>query len=64
MGKRAEKEEWLVELVGDQNPGPEAPFRSKRGGRKRNVRGGVIAREVMEKNRYIRVIVREGGQKR
>ena len=30
-GERPEKEGWLVELVGDQNPGSEAPPRSKIG---------------------------------
>ena len=30
-GERREKEGWLVELVGDQNPGSEAPPRSKIG---------------------------------
>ena len=29
-GKRPEKERWLVELVGDQNAGPEAPPMSKK----------------------------------
>ena len=28
-GERLEKEEQLIELVGDQNPGSEAPPRSK-----------------------------------
>ena len=47
------------ELVGDQNPGPEAPPWSKKGrereGSKGDVRGG-----AMEKSRYVRVI--EGKQ--
>ena len=30
-GKRLEKEGWLIEFVGDQNSGPEALPRSKRG---------------------------------
>ena len=32
--ERQEKEGWLVELIGDQSPSPEAPPRSKRGGSK------------------------------
>ena len=43
------KEKRLVELGGDQNSGPKAPPRSKRG--ERDVRGGAI-----EKSRYVRVI--------
>ena len=30
-GERPEKEGMSVELVGDQNPGPETPSRNKRG---------------------------------
>ena len=40
-GERAEKERQLVKLVGDQNPSPEAPPSSKRGGSKGNVRGSM-----------------------
>ena len=50
-GKRPEKEGWLLELVGDQNPGPEASRRSKSGGSKGDARGG-----AMEKSGYIRVM--------
>ena len=48
-----------LELVGDQNPGPETPPRSIESERRRNkgeVRGGATAREAMKKNRYDRVI--------
>ena len=49
----------MVELVGNQNSGPEAPSgarKGERGGSKGYVRGGAPARETMEKSRYIRVI--------
>ena len=46
-----------MELVGDRNPGPEAPPRSKRGREsKGDVRGGATVRGAMEKSRYVRVI--------
>ena len=57
-----EKEGWLIELVGDQNQGPEAPPRSKLGQERkqeRNVRGGATAREAMKKSRYCRDIEEE-----
>ena len=50
---------WLVELV-DQNPGPEAPLRSKRGGSEGDVKGGLTAKGALEKSRYIKVIEGEG----
>ena len=50
------KEVWFVELIGDQNPRPEAPPRSKRGGSKGDVRGGATVRRAMENSRYVRVI--------
>ena len=53
-GERPESEGQLVELVGDQNPGPEAPSRRKkgeRGGSKGNVKGG-----AMGKGRYVKII--------
>ena len=56
------REGQLEELVGDQNPSPEAPPRSKRGGSKGNIRGGTTARGAMEKCRYVRVV--EGGKSR
>ena len=37
-GERPEKEGWLVELVDDQNPGPEAPSRMKMEQKKREQR--------------------------
>ena len=37
-GKRPEKKGRLVELVGDQNPGSEAPFRSKIGRKRKEQR--------------------------
>ena len=48
---RKTREKWLVELLGNQNPGLEAPSRSKRGGRKGDIREG-----AMKKNRHFRVI--------
>ena len=50
------KKGWLVELVGDHNPGPEALPKSKRGGNKEEVRGGATASGAMEKSRYVRII--------
>ena len=44
------------ELISDQNPGPIAPPRSKRGGSKGIVRRRATAKRVMEKGRYVRVI--------
>ena len=55
-GKRLEREGQLVDLVGDYNSGPEAPPMSKREGRKKDVRGGVTDRKVMEKSGYVRFI--------
>ena len=50
-GERPEREGQMVELVGDQNQGPVAPPKSKkgqkRGGGKGDVRGGATAREAM-----------------
>ena len=37
-GERPEREEQLEELVGDQNSGPEAPPRSKKGPKRREQR--------------------------
>ena len=54
-GERPEKEERLVELVGDQNRGSNAPPRSKIG----RERKGEVKRGSMEKSRYVRVIERE-----
>ena len=53
-GERSEKEEWLVELVGDQNPGSEAPSKGKRGRSKGDVKG-----RAMEKSRYFGVFENE-----
>ena len=53
------KEGQLIELVGDQNPGPEVPPRSKRGGSKGKVKGGAAARGA-KKSRCIKVIEGEG----
>ena len=61
-GKRSEREGQLVELVGDQNPSPEAPSKSKRGESKGDVRGRATARRAMEKSRYVRVIERSQSQ--
>ena len=55
-GERPKKEGWLVELVSDQSPGPEAPPRCRRGGSKGNVSGGATAKGMMEKGRYVTVI--------
>ena len=58
-GKRPEREGHIEELVGGQNPGPEAPPKSRkdeRGGSKGNAREGAIARRVMEKGGYVRVM--------
>ena len=46
-----EKEGRFVELVDDQNPGSEAPSRSRIGGSE-----GDVSRGAMEKNRCVRVI--------
>ena len=53
-GIRPDKDGRLIELVNDQNPGPEAPAISKRGGSKKDVKGG-----AMEKSRHVRVIERK-----
>ena len=37
-GERPEKEGWSIELIGDQNPCPEAPPRSKIGRERREQR--------------------------
>ena len=59
-GKRLENEGQIVQLVGDENPGPEACPRSKRGESRGDVRGGATARGAMEKSRYVRVVEGEG----
>ena len=41
-GERPGREGQIEELVGGQNPGPEAPPRSKKGGSKRDVKGGAM----------------------
>ena len=41
-GERPEKEGWLVELVGDQNPGPETPPRSKKGWSKGDIFADIL----------------------
>ena len=49
-GDRLEREGQIEELVGDQNPGSEAPPRSKKGEERRikgNVRRGATARGAM-----------------
>ena len=56
MGERPEKDGRYAELVGDQNPGPEASPRSKRGEGKGDVRRGATARKAIEKSRYVRAI--------
>ena len=48
-GERPEKEGWFVELVGDQNQGPEAFPRSKRGGSKGDVRVKACQKSNKEK---------------
>ena len=61
-GGIVKKEGQSVELVGDQNPGPEAPPKSKRGqerGSKEDIRGVATAREATRKSRYVRVIARK-----
>ena len=59
-GKRSGKEGQLVELVGDQNPDPVAPLRSKIARERREskigIRGGATARGAMEKSRHVRII--------
>ena len=63
MGERPEKErEGQIELVDGQNPGSEAPPKSKRGGSKGDVRRGATARGVMEKGGCVRVIEGEEGR--
>ena len=59
FGKRVEEEGQLVELVGDQNPSPEAPPRGRRGGSKGDVRRGETSRGAMEKSWCLRVIERK-----
>ena len=54
--ERPEKEGRFVELVDDQNPGPEASPRSKKGGSKRDTWSGSTARGAFEKIRYVKVI--------
>ena len=44
MWEKTGEEGQIEELVGDQNPSPEAPLRNKRGGRKGDVRRGATAR--------------------
>ena len=46
-GRKLVKEGRLVELVGDQNPNPEALPRSKRGGCRGDVKRGATARVAM-----------------
>ena len=50
----------MEELVGGQNPGPEAPSRSKKD--KRGRRKGYVRKGAMDKGWYIRII--EGGEVR
>ena len=48
LGQKTREREGLIEeLVDGQNPAPEAPPRSKRGGSKEDVRGGATARGPM-----------------
>ena len=56
LGVEPERDGQLEELVINQNPSSEAPTRSKRRGSKGDVRGAAIARGVMEKSRFVRVI--------
>ena len=58
MGQKQEKKGQIEELVGDQNPGAQAPPMSKgeRGKSKGDIRVGATAREAMEKSGYVRVI--------
>ena len=58
-GKRPKREGQLEELVGDQNPGPEAPPRNRREGSKGKVRGGATTRGAVKKSRCVRIIERE-----
>ena len=58
-GERPEKEGRLIELVGDQNTGSEAPPRSKIGRERkehRRCQGRSTARGAMKKSRYVKVI--------
>ena len=48
----------MEELVGGQNPGPEAPSRSQKD--KRGRRKGYVRKGAMDKGWYIRII--EGGR--
>ena len=54
-GERLEREGQIKELVGDQNPGPEAPPMSKKGSERGGSKGDV-RRGAMEKSTYVRVI--------
>ena len=53
-GKDLERDGRLEELIGDQNPGPKAAPRSKKG--KRRGSKGYVRRGAMEKSGYGRVI--------
>ena len=56
VGRRPEKEGWLVELINDQNPDPEVPSRSKREASKGNVREEMAAVGATDKSRRVSVI--------
>ena len=56
---RAEKEEQLVDVIGNQTPSPEAPPRSKKRGRKGDFRRKGTTREAMQKSCGVEVIERE-----
>ena len=61
-GGIAKKEEHSIELVSDQNLGPEAPPKSKRGrerNEQRRYQGVATAGEATGKSRYVRVIERK-----
>ena len=53
---RPERDRQIDELVGGQNPGSEAPPRSKKGGNKGDVRRGATAKGEMGNGGWISVI--------
>ena len=62
MGRNTKERGQSVELVGDQNPGPEVPTKSKRGRERKEQRryqGVATAREATGKSRDVRVIKRK-----
>ena len=55
IGQR-EREGRTEEWVGGQNPGPESPPKSKRGGSKGDVRRGATTRGALKKGGCVRII--------